>query len=243
MSEEEKDILDYSKEFIAGSLAGHGGMGALGAYGNKITESDIDRFLNLKTDRKKIKNVQKELAKQMDIEEIPVKRSRLIYHNPSYIHPRKPEGILEKGIFSLLGLEPSVRYSGDDPGILAHEMGHAKNFKKSLIDPVKRMKIYSNSLGLSSAASALSPLAGLAGDYSNEIGLGSLALASPYLYEETLASGRGGKALYDFYRKAGEGRLSSIARGLGAFKGLPTYYMLAGMPWLAAKAGELAGDL
>lgn len=240
---EEKELENYFMGLGGGVGASHVGNKALQNYGSKLIEKDLGRFMSGKTDVDKIEGIQKQLAKQMDIEDIPVRRSGMEYFDPHYAHPRKPKGILEKVFFKLIDKEPAISYSGDDPGILAHEMGHAKNFKKSLIDPVKRMKLYSKSLGASGAAAAISPLAGLAGDYSDEIGLGSLALASPYLYEETLASGRGGKALYDFYRKAGEGRLSSIARGLGAFKGLPTYYMLAGMPWLAAKAGELVGDL
>lgn len=130
-----------------------------------------------------------------------------------------------------------IAVSKDDLGVLAHETGHAKNWKTvEKLFGKTGSKLHNLMYGLSRAGSKLS--AGAAGltalfgaddDTVRNIGIVGSAAAVPMLTEELVASARGANML----RKL---KLPGKAR---AFSGIPSYLMTAAAPltpWLGMKA-------
>jgi hypothetical protein len=127
--------------------------------------------------------------------------------------------------------------SKDDLGVLAHETGHAKNWKtvKKLFGkngPLLHNLMYGLSRAgskLSTGVASLTALFGADDDTVRNIGIAGSAAAVPMLAEEIVASARGANML----RKL---KLPGKAR---AFSGLPSYLITAAAPmtpWLGMKA-------
>lgn len=113
-----------------------------------------------------------------------------------------------------------------NPGILAHELGHAKQDPKSLLTKA-------SGLGRFSQLSYL-PLI-LTGDEDTAklaAGFGT-AMAAPQFIHEMDASIKGRKVLLDAAKKSGN-KLGFI-RSLGSFKGLPTYALAMAAPFMMYK--------
>jgi Zn-dependent membrane protease YugP len=131
----------------------------------------------------------------------------------------------------------TLRVSKDDFGVLAHEIGHAKNFatsKKLFGKAGQKLHhiLYGTSkVGSSAAASiaALSALFGAEDDTVRNIGIAGSAAAAPMLAEELIASTRGANML----------RKLKLPGKLKAFSGIPSYLAAAALPmtpWLGMKA-------
>lgn len=126
----------------------------------------------------------------------------------------------------------------DSPEIMAHELGHAKNFndvERAFGKTGKNIHtgLYSGSKRLTLLGGIATPLASLLGaddDTVKTIGVAGSASSTPVLLEELIASVRGAKAL----GKAGKGMGSKLK----AFIGIPSY-IAAGIaplaPWLGYK--------
>lgn len=126
----------------------------------------------------------------------------------------------------------------DSPEIMAHELGHAKNFKDvehvfGKLGKNIHTGLYAGSKGLTLMGGIAAPLASILGaddDTVKTIGVAGAASSTPMMLEELIASVRGAKAL----GKAGKGMGSKLK----AFIGMPSY-IAAGIaplaPWLGYK--------
>tara|TARA_R110002074_G_scaffold117415_1_gene249450 strand:- start:44 stop:754 length:711 start_codon:yes stop_codon:yes gene_type:complete len=113
-----------------------------------------------------------------------------------------------------------------NPGILSHELGHAKQNRKSLLTKASKFGRYSQAMNLPLMLTDDEDTAKLFA------GAGS-AIAAPQFIHEMDASVKGRKLLLDAAKKSGN-KLGFI-RSLGSFKGLPTYALSLIAPFLMYK--------
>lgn len=133
--------------------------------------------------------------------------------------------------------EKILAVSKDDLGFLAHETGHAKNWKtaEKLLGkngPKLHSLLYRLSSAGSGAAAGIASLSALFGaddDIVRNVGIAGSAAAAPMLAEEIVASARGANML----------RKLKLPGKLKAFSGVPSYLVAAAAPmapWLGIKA-------
>lgn len=133
--------------------------------------------------------------------------------------------------------EKILAVSKDDLGVLAHETGHAKNWKTAeklfgKYGPKLHSLLYGLSRAGSGAAAGVAGLTALFGaddDTVRNIGIAGSAAAVPMLAEELVASARGANML----------RKLKLPGKLKAFSGIPSYLAVAAAPmtpWLGIKA-------
>jgi len=123
-------------------------------------------------------------------------------------------------------IQVAQRGKNMNPGILSHELGHAKQNPKSLLTK-------GSALGKYAQLSYL-PLI-LTGDEDTAklvAGAGS-AMAVPQFMHEMDASVKGRKLLLDAAKKSGN--KLGFMRSLGSFKGLPTYALAVAAPYMMYK--------
>lgn len=157
-------------------------------------------------------------------------------------------GVKREKSYSMPAFHPgrkAIIGTTDSPEIMAHELGHAKNFSN-----VERLfgktgknihtGLYLGSKGLNFLGGMVAPLASMFGaddDTVKTIGVAGAASSTPMLLEELVASIRGAKAL----GKAGKGMGSKLK----AFVGIPSY-IAAGItplaPWLGYEALDAARE-
>lgn len=157
-------------------------------------------------------------------------------------------GVKRKKSLSMPAFDPGKKTIigiTDSPEIMAHELGHAKNFKD-----VERVfgkfgknihtGLYTGSKGLTLLGGIAAPLASILGaddDTVKTIGVAGAASSAPMMLEELIASARGAKAL----GKAGKGMGSKLK----AFIGIPSY-IAAGIaplaPWLGYEMLDAARE-
>jgi len=121
-----------------------------------------------------------------------------------------------------------------NPGILAHELGHAKQFNK----PGRGMKLLNMMQGPTRALqmTGLTSLPQMFIDDEKTAGQAAgigTALGAPVLAHEIDASRRGRNLLKKAAKKSGT-KLSFI-KSLAPYKGVPTYLLAAMMPYLSYK--------
>lgn len=162
-----------------------------------------------------------------ELGKIGVKREKS-YHMPAF-HPGKK---------TIIGIS-------DSPEIMAHELGHAKNFSDVERIFGKTGKnihtgLYLGSKGLNLLGSIAAPIASMLGaddDTVKTIGVAGAASSAPMMLEELIASTRGAKAL----GKAGKGMGSKLK----AFIGIPSY-IAAGIsplaPWMGYEILDAARE-
>lgn len=144
---------------------------------------------------------------------------------------------------------------GNDPGILAHEMGHAQQFTKGRSALRQGFNISRGIGSLLSPFYALGVLTTKDQDTAQRRAATASLLQLPVVAHEIDASYHGRKLLIDAQKSVGNipvrqgaggvykplSRASKFMRSLAPFKGVPTYAMGAAIPYLMYKSMSRRG--
>ena len=127
-------------------------------------------------------------------------------------------------------------------GIAAHELGHAEQYNQSKTH-YKLRNLFKASRGLTAYNPAgflamLSPNESTASFAANL----NLATSLPMLYEEVDAGRRGARIISNTSSFSKLGRLAKLGALARPFVGLPSYLIMALLPYLQVQASKKAGD-
>ena len=136
----------------------------------------------------------------------------------------------------------TATFAKNNYGIAAHELGHAEQYNQSR-KHYKLRNVFKASRGLTSMNPAgllamLSPNESTASFAANL----NLATSLPMLYEEVDAGRRGARILSNTSSFSKLGRLSKLGALARPFAGLPSYLIMALLPYLQVQASKKAGD-
>ena len=166
--------------------------------------------------------------------------------NKLFIETFKPSGnafvdIANRDISKYDPKSNTATFAKNNYGIAAHELGHAEQYQNK--KHYKLRNVFKASRGLTSMNPAgllamLSPNESTASFAANL----NLATSLPMLYEEVDAGRRGARMLSNTSSFSKLGRLSKLATLARPFAGLPSYLVMALLPYLQVQASKKAGD-
>jgi hypothetical protein len=230
---------DYKKERGRAFLAGYAGVPVAGSVANMTYGAGIGVLGKSKHLPSEFTSAADALKRTMGLGAVGIRHGAGASFSPG-------KGSYPEWIKKILPVPPAgITIGRPNMPTLAHELGHAKNFKS--LGP-KRSRVYAGTRVGGSIGSQLAALVAAIqastgdGDAGRTAGvIGSTAML-PTLLEETIASGRGSKGLYKFLRSSGTGAAKAALQSAGSFKGVPTYAVATAIPYLAYLATKAVRD-